>query len=99
MNTELPATLQERIALIRLTERERAKLRAQMQNVPGVGRASYYNWLNGKTDPPVAVAIAWEEILGVTVEVLLSPVAYLPNPFLSNDEAMKQTTMEGGRHE
>jgi DNA-binding XRE family transcriptional regulator len=92
------ATLGERIANIRMTDDERAMLKRQMKAVDGVAQASYYHWLSGKCDPPVRVAIAWAEILGVTVEVLLSPVAYLPNPFLTNDEARKQT-MEGGSHE
>lgn len=93
------ASLRDKIAHIRMTVEERAMLKTQMMAAAGVSHVTYYSWINGNTELPATVAVAWANILGVPVAVMLDPVSHLPNPFLSNDEAMKQTTMEGGRHE
>jgi transcriptional regulator with XRE-family HTH domain len=91
------ATLGERIANIRMTDDERAMLKKAMKAVSGVGKSTYYNWLSGITEPPASVAVAWANILGVSVEQLLSPVGYLPNPYLTDEAYLKQE-LEGGGH-
>lgn len=85
---EIWAQIGVRIANIRMTAEERARLKKEMQKA--VSPSAYYNYLNDERSLPIEVAKAWAEVFGISIEALMNPLAQLPNPYQTNQDVLNE---------